>query len=182
MGSPQFDPTAYAENIAGHALVGCASSVASGGSCGSGAAGAAVSAGLTPVTRGLFPNASSDLGQRIDGTIVQATAGGLASVAGGGKFANGAVTGAFGYLVALGPMSSDPTMHAMACGPACPALVGGALLTDALVGTSIIGTVLGWFGLGITAGGAIIYMATPAQNAWDPDGPKARISRRSTRL
>ncbi len=97
-----FDPVAYAENVGGSALVGCASSAASGGSCGSGAAAGAVSAGLSPVTRGLFPNAANDLGQRIGGTIVQATAGGLASIAGGGKFANGAVTGAFGYLVALG--------------------------------------------------------------------------------
>ncbi len=94
-----FDPVAYAENVGGSALVGCASSAASGGSCGSGAAAGAVSAGLSPVTRGLFPNAANDLGQRIGGTIVQATAGGLASVAGGGKFANGAVTGAFQYLV-----------------------------------------------------------------------------------
>jgi RHS repeat-associated protein len=39
--------------------------------------------------------------------IVQATASGLASVAGGGKFANGAATGGFGYLVALGPASSQ---------------------------------------------------------------------------
>jgi len=101
------NPLAYAENVAGSALVGCGSSVASGGSCGSGAAAGAVSAGLSPITQGLFPNAASDLGQRIGGTIVQATAGGLASVAGGGKFENGAVTGAFQYLIALGPMSQS---------------------------------------------------------------------------
>jgi hypothetical protein len=103
-----FDPTAYAENVAGSALVGCA---ASGGSCGSGAAAAAVSAGLTPVTNSMFQNAKYDIGERIGGTIAQATAGGLASVAGGGKFANGAVTGAFQYLVELGPVG-DPRMGA----------------------------------------------------------------------
>lgn len=42
--------------------------------------------------------ARTDLGQRVGGTIVTATAGGLGAVAGGGKFADGAVTGAFGYL------------------------------------------------------------------------------------
>jgi hypothetical protein len=83
---------------AGHALVGCASSAASGGSCESGALSGAVGSALSPLTRGIFPDARTDLGQRIGGTIMEATAGGLASVAGGGKFANGAVTGAFGYL------------------------------------------------------------------------------------
>jgi RHS repeat-associated protein len=96
-----FNPVQYAENIAGSAAIGCASSVASGGSCASGAAGAAVGAGFTPLTSTLFPNAKTDIGQRIGGTIVQATAGGLGSVAGGGKFANGAVTGAFQYLATL---------------------------------------------------------------------------------
>ena len=81
-------PSEYLLKVGENALVGCASSVASGGSCGSGAASAAVSAGLSPY----LPN---DL---IGGTIARATAGGLASVAGGGKFANGAVTGAFQYL------------------------------------------------------------------------------------
>jgi RHS repeat-associated protein len=109
-----FNPVAYVENVAGSALVGCASSVASGGSCGSGAAASAVSAGLSPVTNSLFPNAKNNIGERIGGTIVQATVGGLASVAGGGKFANGAVTGAFQYLVALGSVGgrADPRMDA----------------------------------------------------------------------
>jgi RHS repeat-associated protein len=112
MGSPQFDPAAYAENVAGHALVGCGSSIASGGSCGSGALSGAVGSALAPVTNGLFPNARTDLGQRIGGTIVEATAGGLASVAGGGKFANGAITGAFGYMF-------NDAMHncSAQCGP-----------------------------------------------------------------
>src|ERR1700733_9939690 len=66
----------------------------------------AVSAGFS---QGLFPNARTDLSQEIGGTIIQATAGGLASVAGGGKFANGAVTGAFGYLVAIGAANRSAT-------------------------------------------------------------------------
>jgi RHS repeat-associated protein len=108
-----FNPILYAENVAGSALIGCASSAASGGSCASGAAAAATGAGLAPVTNSLFQNAKYDIGERIGGTIVQATAGGLASVAGGGKFANGAVTAAFQYNVALGP-ASDPKMDAYA--------------------------------------------------------------------
>ena len=114
-----FNPLVYAENVGGSALVGCASSAASGGSCASGAAAAAVSAGLAPVTNSVFKNAKTDIGERIGGTIVQATVGGLASVAGGGKFANGAVTGAFQYLAALGPIkepssgSGDPRMDAL---------------------------------------------------------------------
>ena len=37
--------------------------------------------------------AKTDIGQYMGATITQATIGGAASVAGGGKFANGAVTG-----------------------------------------------------------------------------------------
>jgi RHS repeat-associated protein len=133
-----FDPAAYAQNVAGSALVGCASSAASGGSCASGAASAAVGAGLAPATSNLFPNAGSDIGQRIGGTIVHATVGGLASVAGGGNFANGAVTSSFQYLVSLGPVTSrnDP-MDAMA---AAPVAIGGVMLADWAFGTSIAAT------------------------------------------
>jgi len=79
-------------NIAGHAIVGCLSSMASGGKCGPGAAAAAVSAAGTPFVSAAFKD---DL---IGGTAASAVLGGLGSVAGGGKFENGAVTGAFGYL------------------------------------------------------------------------------------
>jgi hypothetical protein len=96
--TPDFGTPAYAENVAGHALVGCASSAASGGSCESGALSGAVGSALSPLTAKVFPDARTDFGQRIGGTIMEATAGGFASVVGGGKFANGAVTAAFGYL------------------------------------------------------------------------------------
>ncbi|MGC2780213.1 MAG: RHS repeat-associated core domain-containing protein [Bradyrhizobium sp.] len=108
------DPLQYATYVGKNALVGCASSVASGGSCGSGAAAAAVSAGLSPVTNEFFPKAKSDIGQRIGASIMEATAGGLASVAGGGKFANGALTAALQYNISLGPIESDSNMDAMA--------------------------------------------------------------------
>jgi RHS repeat-associated protein len=89
LGSPQFDPAAYAENVAGHALVGCGASVASGGSCGSGALSGAVSAGAGPLINGQGYGAA---------LVEHAVLGGVASVAGGGKFANGAITGAFGSM------------------------------------------------------------------------------------
>ncbi|CCD96150.1 membrane hypothetical protein [Bradyrhizobium sp. ORS 375] len=95
---PQFGTDKYFANVAGHALVGCGSSVASGGDCKSGALSGAVGSALSPLTNAIFPGAQSSIGQRIGGTVLEAIAGGLASVAGGGKFANGAVTGAFGYL------------------------------------------------------------------------------------
>ena len=86
--SPSIGSDAYFANVAGHAGVGCLTSVASGGSCQSGALSAAAGAAATPLVPG-------DL---IGGTAVSGVVGGLASVAGGGKFENGAVTGAFGYL------------------------------------------------------------------------------------
>jgi RHS repeat-associated protein len=89
LGSPKFDPAAYAENVAGHSLVGCASSAASGGSCEAGALSGAVSAGASPLINGQSYGAA---------LVEHAVLGGVASVAGGGKFANGAITGAFGYM------------------------------------------------------------------------------------
>jgi RHS repeat-associated protein len=111
-----FDAGKYAANIAGSAAIGCVSSVASGGSCGSGAAAAAVGSALSPITNSVFPDARTNLSDRIGGTLVQATAGGLASVAGGGKFANGAVTAGFQYLATVSledVRQRDPRMDAM---------------------------------------------------------------------
>ncbi|CAN7240115.1 RHS repeat domain-containing protein [Polaromonas sp. LjRoot131] len=69
------------EHFGAHALVGCVSSAAQGGNCGAGALAGA--AGLAGTAYGL---------------IGSAIAGGVGAVIGGGKFENGAVTGAFGYL------------------------------------------------------------------------------------
>jgi hypothetical protein len=99
--TPSFasNPSGYIASVGANAAVGCGSSVASGGSCASGALSAGVGAAISPVTRSVFQNPLHNTGDLIGGTVVQATAGGLASVAGGGKFANGAMTGAFQYLV-----------------------------------------------------------------------------------
>ena len=99
--NPGFDDPEFLPNVFGHALVGCGSSVASGGKCGPGALSAGVTAFAGPVINGK----SFSIGS----LIMNTTIGGLASVAGGGKFANGAVTGAFGYLANnLGGSATDP--------------------------------------------------------------------------
>ena len=87
--TPDFGTPEHIANIAGHAAVGCGSAVASGSKCGPGALSGAVGSFSTPLTKGLSFEA---------GLAITTTAGGLASVAGGGKFGNGAVTAAFGYL------------------------------------------------------------------------------------
>ena len=96
--SPEFGSPDYVANIAGHAAVGCASSVASGGKCGPGALSAAVGAAATPVVNDVFPHPKTDVNDLAGGTAAEFVVGGVASVAGGGKFGNGAVTAAFGYL------------------------------------------------------------------------------------
>ncbi len=81
--------------VAVHGVVGCITSVTGGGKCGPGMLSAAFSQATI--------DSKNDLGDRlgsrlVGGTIASATIGGTASVLGGGKFANGAETAAFGYL------------------------------------------------------------------------------------
>ena len=75
-------------NIAGHALVGCVAASASGGPCGAGAIAGAAGAWAD----------SLNMGSMEANLVTHAVIGGTASVLGGGKFANGAQTAAFGYL------------------------------------------------------------------------------------
>lgn len=96
--TPDFGTPNYFANVAGHAAVGCASSAASGGSCGEGAASGAVGAASAPLVNHIFPNFKTDSGHRLGGTVLTSVFGGLAAVAGGGKFENGAATAAFSYL------------------------------------------------------------------------------------
>jgi hypothetical protein len=95
-------------NIGAHALVGCGSSVASGGNCGSGALAAGITSAAGPAINQLPFEAA---------VAASSVVGGLASVAGGGKFANGAATGAFAYLVSPASLSrqqSDDPYSALA--------------------------------------------------------------------
>jgi hypothetical protein len=73
--------------------------------------------------------------------------GGLASVAGGGKFANGAVTGAFQYLATSSLEDAQQSReenfrNANAFAPAAP-LIGAAFLSDFLFGTSAVAAAYG---------------------------------------
>jgi hypothetical protein len=87
--NPFTSPDKYFENVAGHALVGCASAEASGGKCGP----AALAGGITSAA-GPFINGKNFALNVVSNAVL----GGAAAVAGGGKFENGAVTGAFAYL------------------------------------------------------------------------------------
>jgi RHS repeat-associated protein len=89
-----------AENTAGHVLIGCASAVMAKQSCGSGAASGFVSAAWTNYAQSDIPG--SDAVAIIGNTVVHAAIGGLASVAGGGSFKDGATVGAFDYLFNAG--------------------------------------------------------------------------------
>jgi RHS repeat-associated protein len=160
----------YLVSIAGEAAVGCASAVASGSSCASGALASGVTAFAGP-----FLATQPYHAQLVGRTVL----GGTASVIGGGKFANGAVTAAFAYLstTSLGRARASangeepPGEEAMAaCVPCAPA-IGGAAVSDALLGTAFMGTVFGW----LTAIGIMpdVVFIRPPDDAWDPNGPKA---------
>lgn len=81
--------------VALHGVVGCVTTVAGGGKCGSGM----LSAAFSQASLGAKHSFGDAIGDRLVGaTIASAVIGGTASVLGGGKFANGAETAAFGYL------------------------------------------------------------------------------------
>jgi Possible hemagglutinin (DUF637) len=87
--NPDFLTPEHIENVVGHALVGCASAEASGGQCGPAALAGAVTSFAGPVI-----NHQGYVGGLVANTVL----GRAAAVAGGGKFENGAITGAFGYM------------------------------------------------------------------------------------
>ncbi|WP_202820318.1 hypothetical protein, partial [Roseateles aquatilis] len=81
--------------VAVHGVVGCVTSMTGGGKCGPGM----LSAGFSQAAIDFKNDLGEMLGGRlIGGAIASAVIGGTASVLGGGKFANGAETAAFGYL------------------------------------------------------------------------------------
>jgi len=95
------------------------SAAASGGSCRSGALSGAAGAAATPLANQVFQHPSENLGDYVGGTAATGVVGGLASVAGGGKFENGAVTAAFGYMFnncfsCLKQRESDPRLSGRA--------------------------------------------------------------------
>jgi hypothetical protein len=86
----------FAVSVSVHAVAGCASGAATGGGCGPGALSAAFSKAATAVTASYLD--SKNLGDVTIGVAIHAVVGGTAAELGGGKFANGAQTGAFSYL------------------------------------------------------------------------------------
>jgi RHS repeat-associated protein len=104
------------ENALGHAAVGCGSAMASGGECGSGAAGGFVGA--------LGSNFGAAFGgNTLPGSMV---VGGLASMAAGGKFGDGAKTAAYGYLFKAAPKAyEDLVGYSVDMGPGGDAVEKG---------------------------------------------------------
>jgi RHS repeat-associated protein len=133
-----FGSDAYMVNVVGHALVGCGVAAASGGQCGAGALSALVPAAAGPVVAKL---------KFETGLVVTSTLGGFASLAGGGKFANGAVTGAFGYLF-------------NACGGPNGCFKAGVAIGAAVGADSAIVLTAGTLGAGAPAGVAIFAIDT----------------------
>lgn len=152
----------FVANVAGHAVVGCASAAASGDNCKSGAlaAGFGALAGPTIPTKGFEA-----------GLVKSMVVGGLGSKLGGGKFENGAITGAFGYIFntcasnpssCLNPGDKGPGMVDMAVGDgkwkyvpagqaAADAFTDAALYTDVAQSSAPVNDY--WIvGLEITAG------------------------------
>ena len=87
-----------------HAGAGCISASASGGSCGTGAA----TAGFTKFASSNLSFGNGDFARLLTYSVI----GGTASVIGGGKFENGALTGAFQYVVnELGSGSAEKNIR-----------------------------------------------------------------------
>jgi RHS repeat-associated protein len=141
--------------VMAHAAAGCAGAMASGGSCGRGA-----------MTAGLSEGIGGNLGEKYDGVIARAVVGGTVSVIGGGKFANGAVMGAYGYLFnCMGhPDTCGGGRKWNGFGP--PPLVADA---NANLATQLTRA---WNNFWDAVYDSVTY-SKPPQDAYDPNGPKA---------
>ena len=94
--SAMFNNTQVTQQIAAHAVVGGVAAELAGGKFGHGF----ISAGVTKGAGGTFLKGGTNLssGDIAKGTFISAAIGGTVSKLTGGKFANGASTGAFQYL------------------------------------------------------------------------------------
>ncbi len=107
-----------AANVVGHGVVGGASNVAMGGKFQDGFLSAAASA-ATAVSGLTNPSSQTGKGLGFAGrTAIASAAGGTASALGGGKFANGAVTGAFHHLLNAEAGFVKQALDSRHCGPA----------------------------------------------------------------
>jgi hypothetical protein len=87
----------FAGQVAAHAAAGGVLSVLQGGKFGHGFVSAGVTKALTPAI-GKAIGSEGSSGYVVRGTIISAVVGGTSSVLSGGKFGNGAATGAFQFL------------------------------------------------------------------------------------
>jgi hypothetical protein len=85
-------------NVAAHTAWGCAEGAMQGGSCRAGAISGSMSAAWANTDAVRIGNPQKNLGDLVYNTMTNAVVGGITSVAAGGDFANGARSGAFGYL------------------------------------------------------------------------------------
>jgi RHS repeat-associated protein len=93
-------------NTLAHGVWGCAESSMQGGSCGSGFRGGLAGAAMSNYGPGDIGDPRHDIGDLAVNTMIHSVIGGVASVAGGGNFAQGAQSAAFAYLFnALGDHS-----------------------------------------------------------------------------
>ena len=115
------------------------------------------------MTGQLFPNAKTDIGQYMAATLARATIGGVASVAGGGKFANGALTGAYQYLATNSFEGRKDPLDAMAQVQRRPWESGGGG-----------GVPRGNLDLGLMIGAAVA-MASGASSSGTVDGSQSQV-------
>lgn len=85
-------------NTLAHGAWGCMEGKMRGGDCGSGFRGGMAGAAWSNFGVGDAGGTDPTIGQRISNTMIHSVVGGLASVAGGGSFAQGAQSAAFAYL------------------------------------------------------------------------------------
>lgn len=100
-------------NTMAHGVWGCVEGKMQGGDCGSGFRGGVVGAAWSNYGTGDAGGAKPTINQRIGNTMVHAVVGGIAAVAGGGSFAQGAQSAAFAYLFNyLAHVHRNISMHA----------------------------------------------------------------------
>lgn len=161
-GGDSFLQGNHIPRIVMHSAIGCAMSGVQGGSCGAGAAGAGFSVLAGPV----IDNIDSFGGQ----VAAHAIAGGLGSRAAGGKFGNGAMTGAFGYLFNECAAGTCTSKFEQAMYDWWPGYKAGTLLYNQTMGN---GSWTGWevvdaasIGVGVAAKGLqLLKSAAPIASA-----------------
>jgi RHS repeat-associated protein len=149
--------------VAVHGVTGCVTSVASGGKCGPGMLSASFAKAVTfaPGMKDISAAAKGGSMQaRFVGALIHAVVGGTASALGGGKFANGAQSGAFGYL--FNCLNHEECTGRPAEEHGRDIVVGDKISVDTLKGMGVAADVLslaagiGEIRLAMRAGGEIV--------------------------